>query len=454
MLPSIKIEYVSYEELYEAYLCCRKHKRKTSNASEFEVNLTENLYKLWIDLNQKKYKIGRSIAFIVDKPVKREVFAADFRDRIVHHLIVNRIMEAFESSMIDNSFSCRVGKGTLKAVKTLEKDIYEASEGYTKDVYVLKCDLKSFFMTISKKLLYEKIERLIREKVYPDNDIQSEYLCWLCELIIMNNPQDNCVLRQSWKKWIGFPKEKSMFFIDALFGVPIGNLTSQIFANFFLSDFDFFVLDELGVKYYGRYVDDFYIIGESPEELMALVPKITENLLEIGVTLHPKKLYIQNIRKGVKFVGSVVKPNRLYISNRTVGNLSDAIMKFKKYFDEIGEELITNDDILYYSSVMNSYLGFMRHHNSYNIRKKYILSENNLDFMKFCYTNGSLTKVLPFREYSGKRKGLTLRKVETTPVKTGVIFSRLPFISVDRQRKKPDKMQKSCTILFKQAIYM
>ena len=109
MFASFDYEYVSYEELYEAYVDCRKHKWKTANAASFQVNLPYNLYKLWYDINNCTYTIGKSIAFIVEKPVKREVFAADFRDRIVHHLVIKRIINAFESEMINNSFSCRVG---------------------------------------------------------------------------------------------------------------------------------------------------------------------------------------------------------------------------------------------------------------------------------------------------------------------------------------------------------
>ena len=120
MFPKLVYEYVSYDELYEAYNDCRKHKWKTANAATFQMNLSHNLYKLWLDLNKGFYKIGKSIAFIVDRPVKREVFAADFRDRIVHHLLINRIMSSFEDEMINNSFSCRKGKGTLCGIKTYD----------------------------------------------------------------------------------------------------------------------------------------------------------------------------------------------------------------------------------------------------------------------------------------------------------------------------------------------
>ena len=138
--------YVSYEELYSAYIDCRKRKRGTANEISFEINECEKLYNLWLDLNNFNYKVGRSICFIVDKPVPREVFAADFRDRIVHHLFINRIIKYFEAEMIDDSYSCRVGKGTQYGVYKCYEYVKLCSEGYTKDCYILKCDLKQFFV--------------------------------------------------------------------------------------------------------------------------------------------------------------------------------------------------------------------------------------------------------------------------------------------------------------------
>ena len=150
-------EYVSYEELYKAYLDCRKRKRSTYNAIEFEMDENYNLFKLYEALNGLIYKIGRSIAFCVDKPVKREVFAADFRDRIVHHLVINRLENMFEEEFINDSYSCRKGKGTDYGIKRCAEFIRDATENYTKEAHIIKCDLKSFFMTIDKQRLYDKL---------------------------------------------------------------------------------------------------------------------------------------------------------------------------------------------------------------------------------------------------------------------------------------------------------
>lgn len=138
-------EYVSYEELYEAYVICRKRKRRTENALCFEIDDSVKLYNLLVELNNLTYKVGKSIAFVVDKPVKREVFAADFRDRIIHHLFVNRMNDIFEKEFIDDSYSCRVGKGTLYAIRRCYEHMKDCSDNFTKDCYIFKGDLKGFF---------------------------------------------------------------------------------------------------------------------------------------------------------------------------------------------------------------------------------------------------------------------------------------------------------------------
>ena len=382
MFRKIKYEYVSYDELYKAYQDCRKHKWKTKNAANFQMNLSSNLNYLYYELNTGKYKIGKSIAFIVDKPVKREVFAADFRDRIVHHLVINRLMETFEQVMINNSFSCRKGKGTLYGIKMLESEVKKITENYTKDAYVLKCDLKSFFMTISKKLLYDKIEKLVMEEIYPNDSFNADFINNLIKLIIFNNPQDDCIRKQKISKWKQLPKDKSLFNTPKTHGIPIGNLTSQIFANFFLKDFDYYIYNELNFKYYGRYVDDFYILFEDKQTLLEAIPKMKEKLKEININLHPNKIYIQNINKGVKFIGGIIKPNRTYIAKRTINNLKHFIYTTHKK-NNIHD--INEYDVLKFISSFNSYFGFMKHHNTFNIRRKILKSNLMKPFMEKVY---------------------------------------------------------------------
>ena len=133
---------ITVEDIFKAYYECRKHKRNTANALKFELNYEGNLMQLRDEINAGSYRVGRSVAFIVDKPVKREIFAGDFRDRIVHHLLINKTEHLFEKEFIHDSFSCRKGKGTLCGVKRLNRFIRTCSENYTKHCYVLKLDIQ------------------------------------------------------------------------------------------------------------------------------------------------------------------------------------------------------------------------------------------------------------------------------------------------------------------------
>ena len=395
MIKKFGYEYVTYEELYEAYLDCRKRKRTTFNALEFEVNENTNLYKLWYELNSMTYEVGKSIVFCVEKPVKREVFVADFRDRIVHHLLINRINDILENEFIEDSYSCRVGKGTDYGIRKCNEYLIKATDNWTKEAWIVKCDLKSFFMTIDKKRLYDKLCRFIRSN-YKADDRDLEFMCHLTKLIVFNEPQRNCIMKQSWEHWDNLPKEKSLFFCPAGQGIPIGNLTSQIFANFYLSEFDHFVKETLGIEYYGRYVDDFFTIAPTKEEAMAAIEKCRAKLLSIGVKLHPKKFYVQPAFNGVKFIGAVIKKDRIYISNRTKGNFYAAIKHYADVLKEMRNCGVrpTMDDAEHIIGSINSYIGFLVHYATYNIRKK-ILGDKELmkDILRLCWIDKDYKKV-------------------------------------------------------------
>jgi retron-type reverse transcriptase len=141
-------------ELFEAYANCRSTKRNTLNALAFEMDYEVNLLKLCAEINDGSYQPGKSIAFIVNKPVKREIFAADFRDRVVHHLIINKLNPLFEKTFIHDSYACRKGKGTHFGIQRVDRFIRQCSQNYTKDCYVLKLDIQGFFMHINKTLLF------------------------------------------------------------------------------------------------------------------------------------------------------------------------------------------------------------------------------------------------------------------------------------------------------------
>lgn len=357
---------IALEDLFEAYYECRKNKRRTINALAFELNYERELIRLWREINSDTYKIGRSIAFIVKYPVQREVFAADFRDRIVHHLVISKLNALFEKNFIDDSYSCRKGRGTLFGIKRIREKIAECSCGFTRDCYILKLDIRSFFMSIDKNVLYLMLHEFITEKYRrPDQKI----ILRLVKQIVYSTPEENCVIKGKKSDWNGLPFHKSLFWSNRFCGLPIGNLTSQIFANFYLNRLDKFVSKELNIPFYGRYVDDFILIHRDKKVLLEARDKI-RNFLQatLKLNLHPQKVYLQHYKKGVKFIGAVIKPHRIYIGNRTKTSLYQKIYtQLPQMAQSVGHVL---EGVEKFSSSVNSYLGFMKHYNTYNLRSK------------------------------------------------------------------------------------
>lgn len=361
---------IPLEDFFKAYYQCRKRKRRTINALEFEVDYESNLVKLWKDVNSRNYKIGKSICFIVTKPKIREIFAADFRDRIVHHVVMMRLEPLFEEVFIEDNYNCRKNKGTLYGVKRLSSKIEECVNLYGDDCYIGKFDMQGFFMSIHKPTLLKMLKDFVNEK-YDGDD--KDILLWLIEQIIMNCPQYNCIRKSYINLWDRLPKNKSLFTCGDEYGLPIGNLTSQCFANFYLHKFDIMV--ENMFTYYGRYVDDFYIIWKNKKEIIDYI-KIMEDYLwnNLRVKLHPNKIYLQHYKKGIKFIGSIIKRNRIYISNSTVSNAYTAIYNFNRMINEENSEHMMQS--------LNSYWGFLKHHNSYNLKIR-LLKLLNEEWFRF-----------------------------------------------------------------------
>lgn len=312
-------------DIFQAYYDARHNKRNTINALAFEMNFESKLFFLYEEITAKNYTISPSICFINFSPVHREIFAADFRDRVVHHLIYNYIYSIFDSTFINDSYSCRKGKGTHYGIKRIDHFIRSCSENYSKDCFFLKLDIRGYFMAMNRDLLFEKVNNVLtknRNKLKVDFDL----LLYLIEKVIFNDPTKNCIIKGRKTDWQGLPKSKSLFCANDNCGLPIGNLTSQLFGNVYMNKFDHFVKKDLGIKYYGRYVDDFILVHPDREYLKWMLDKMRTYLLEeLQLELHPNKIYLQHFSKGVSFLGTVIKPHRIYIANRTKNNFYNAI---------------------------------------------------------------------------------------------------------------------------------
>ena len=367
------------EDLFRAYFDARRHKRNTRNQLRFEMDLEANLIELYDQIRKREYRVGPSVCFIVEHPVKREIFAADFRDRVVHHLLFNYIAPLFERTFITDSYSCLKNKGTLYGVERLEHHIRSCSDNYRQTCYVLKLDIQGYFMNINRRIMYETIERVMLKmgprkshRGRPWNELLDyDLVLYLLREVVFNDPTENCIVRGSRSKWADLPRSKSLFTSPADCGLPIGNLTSQLFSNIYLNDFDHFVKRKLKHKHYGRYVDDFYIIHRDKELLKRHIREIDAYLQEnLGLTLHPKKIYLQEISKGVTFLGAVVKPYRRYMVNRTRNHFSELLAAMNAYIRMHPRPSKTF--LIYMQAAMNSYLGYMTHYKCYKMKLKLV----------------------------------------------------------------------------------
>jgi len=356
-------------DLFRAYYDARRNKRNTINALAFEMNYESNLFKLHDEIISRSYNIRPGICFIIFRPVQREVFAADFRDRIVHHLIYNYISPIFEKTFINDSYSCRKGKGTLYGIKRVQHFIRSCSGNYHKDCYILKLDIKGYFMAMDRLLLYDMVKTEL-EKNSCKVSFDLPLVLHLIEKVIFNDPTQNSLIKGKRSDWHGLPHSKSLFHAGDNKGLPIGNLTSQLFGNVYLNEFDHFIKRGLGIHHYGRYVDDFVMVHPDKEFLKTTIPLIREYLAKnLLLQLHPDKAYLQHHSKGVMFLGALIKPYRIYVANRTKGNFYECISKWKQKV--IMEKVLSYEETYKMRSSINSYLGIMKHFNTFRMIKKY-----------------------------------------------------------------------------------
>lgn len=299
----------SFEELVAAYFDCREHKRNTASALAFERDLERNLVELFDELVDGAYRPGRSICFIVTHPKPREVWAAGFRDRIVHHLLYNRIGDRFERAFIVDSCACIAGRGTLYAARRLERKVRSVSANWKRRAFYLKGDIANFFVTIDKDILWRMLAVRIDTGWWRD----------LARLVLFHDPRPEAILRDTPQRMALVPRRKSLLGQPAHLGLPIGNLSSQFFANVYLDALDQFVKHELRARHYIRYVDDFVLLHESPQWLNAALAQIAAFLPRtLGISLNDGKTILQPVDRGVDFAGQVVRPWRRTVRRRTL----------------------------------------------------------------------------------------------------------------------------------------
>lgn len=296
---------LTFEEIYDAYILCLRHKKNKIGTYKFtNENLCTNLIELLDEINERRYEPKPSNCYVVTEPALREIYAAQFGDRVIQHFYMKEVNPILEKELIDGCCSCRTKKGTEYALKKTKEFLTKTSEFGKKDCYFLKIDLSGYFMSIDRKLVGEKFTKLINEKYEGEH---KEILLYLTPIIFENNPAINCKYKCNEKLREKVPERRKMK-RDSKYGMAIGNLTAQAGSNLNLCEFDKYVTNTLGLKQYVRYVDDIVIVSDDKAKLKAALPLIIKKLEETHQNISLKKTRIDTAYHGVPFLGKVSYP--------------------------------------------------------------------------------------------------------------------------------------------------
>lgn len=300
-------ELISVENLLDAWKEFRKDKSKKNDVQHFEFNLMSNVLSLHSDLENKTYKHGSYEAFKINDPKPRDIHKAAIRDRVLHHAMYRKLYPFYDKTFIADSHSCRVNKGTHKAIKRFEVFTRKVSKNYTKQCWILKCDIQKFFASID----HEVLKDILRRKIL-DMDILN---------LLYNIIDSFSIVKHD-------VKIKSDVIDQKKVGLPLGNLTSQLLVNIYMNEFDQYVKHVLKVKYYIRYADDFVFMSQNRIYLENIQKEIEIFLRdELKLNLHPDKVFIKTIYGGVDFLGwvhfSTHRVLRTSTKNRMLRNINE-----------------------------------------------------------------------------------------------------------------------------------
>lgn len=288
-------------EVLAAYIDCRKNKRTTESAREFELCVADNVRSIRDDLNAGSYEIGPSRCFVVEEPSVREVWASGFRDRVVQHLVYNRIADDFIKTFSAGSCACITGRGTLYGSRRLERFIRSGTESWNEQLYYLQLDMSNFFLSIQKDILAD----LLAAK------ISCEWTLDLALQILHHDPVENCIIASPPELFEKVPPHKSLFNTPPFMGLQIGDLFSQFGANVYMNPLDQFVEHRIKPLGYVRYVDDFVLVDRDIELLKAAKDEIEQFVWqELSLIINPTKTKLDTVYSGIDFVGRVIKPYR------------------------------------------------------------------------------------------------------------------------------------------------
>lgn len=356
-------------ELTKSFEVARQGKTGTNDEHKFELNWGENLVTLRDAILERHYVVSPSIVFVIFDPMVREIFAASFRDRVVHHFLYHMQGGWWDRHFINDSYSCRVGKGVDYArvrTQTMIRRVMAEARYDGTVAWIGKYDIKGYFMSLPREKLYAKVLwGLERQFACVMDDSMGRQLFSICAYlwskVLFDDPTANARRRGPIENWDSnvLPPTKSLYSQLPGYGLPIGNVTSQLASNIYMDEFDRYVKYTLGYKYYGRYVDDFIVMDCDKKKILGDVPKMEKYLIEnMELTLHTKKRYLQQAGKGVEFVGAKIHATTIAPGRRMRARFP---VEFSK--------LVAGEGKL---DTVVSYLGLMRHIDADSFIEKYL----------------------------------------------------------------------------------
>ena len=329
----------SFDNLVSASRKAQRGKRFQAAVAQFNFHLEKELYRLQAELQTQTYRPGPYYEFHVYEPKLRKISAAPYRDRVVHHALCNIIEPIFDPTFIFDSYACRKGKGTHKAVDRF-------TEFSRKNTYVLKCDIKKYFPSIDHEILKTLFRRKIRDA----------QVLWLLDLIVdSSNPQE--YVHEY------FEGDDLLTALNRRRGIPIGNLTSQFFANIYLNGFDHFVKEDLRCRYYIRYMDDFVVLEKDKARLHQVKAEIEDYLAGFRLKLHVHKCQIFPVKDGTDFLGYQVFPTHRRLRPSSVRRARRRLQGLREDYDN-GK--ISWADV---NHSVQSWLGHVKHADTYGLRR-------------------------------------------------------------------------------------
>jgi retron-type reverse transcriptase len=334
---------VAWENLYRAYHKARKGKRYRLDVADFEYFCENNITELQHELQSGQYVPGGYRNFRIQDPKPRLISAALFRDRIVHHAIMNIIGPILDRGLISDTYSCRTEKGTHKAADKAQQLVRHYR-------YVLKADIVQFFPSVDHDILLT----LVQKKIHDERT-----LALLQKIIVSGRGILDGEYRTVW-----FPGDDLFTPAERYRGLPIGNLTSQILANFYLNPLDQFVKRSLQVQGYVRYCDDFLLFANSVQELQVIRLQVMQKLTQLRLIIHQQKSVIQPCRRGVLFVGYRIYPYYRKLRRQNVSLFRKRIRHYRK-LEAQGE--LSRRELL---ERIRSWLAHAAHADTYRLRQR------------------------------------------------------------------------------------